>query len=212
MSEEVSRKVYKPDEEKTRPMRRIKRVYPLEFLEKQGDYCRVKSLVESELESCNSSMSNTLVIDDIDENGISRRKFSGNLGFKNLVIRNNVTPTTIGEGAFMSCFNLENVSIYNGINKIEASCFEQCVKLNKIVLPEDGLKEIGPMAFKQCWELEEIVIPNSVTNIGHYIFLCCDKNLKRIIIPKHLIEKYGEKYIRCGTNADVIPNNGTINV
>ena len=60
---------------------------------------------------------------------------------------------TIPEGLFMSCTDLEEVSLPVGTNTIEKTAFKFCNKLRKIY-NIDYLKEVGELSFFGCRKLE----------------------------------------------------------
>ncbi len=72
------------------------------------------------------------------------------VGFVCSTIPADGSVTTIGEGAFYSCY-----------------------RLTEIVIP-DGIKSIGAYAFYDCYEVTAVTIPASVTSIGEYAFYYCD--------------------------------------
>jgi len=69
------------------------------------------------------------------------------------------TIKTVGDYAFANCYNLENVTL------------------------NEGLAEIGKQAFASCAKLQSVRIPQSVTKIGATPFYNC-RNLKTIYVSK----------------------------
>ena len=86
--------------------------------------------------------------------------------------------TTIGDGAFVWCYNLKKITLPDSVTEIGDSAFGHCYNLKKITLP-DSVTEIGDGAFKYCYNLKKITIPNSLTEIGDNAFAGC-KNLKEV--------------------------------
>ncbi|MDE6566552.1 MAG: leucine-rich repeat protein, partial [Lachnospiraceae bacterium] len=78
---------------------------------------------------------------------------------------------TIGACAFFNCFNLEEVVIENGVERIDRGAFQYTI-INKIVIP-NSVKEIGLQAFNKCSKLEEITIPASVSTMRYNAFSDC---------------------------------------
>ena len=102
--------------------------------------------------------------------------------------------TTIGEGAFESCEDLESIAVSNthpvyafidGVlfNKKEKSLHTYLManRISNYTVPK-GIITIGEGAFIGCKNLESITIPNSVTTIGEGAFESCN-DLKSITIP-----------------------------
>ena len=115
---------------------------------------------------------------------------------KHLVVENGVT--SIGDGAFSGCANLESIDLSKALSLItignhafgsctalksvdlsEASSlttiktsFPGCTGLENVVLNE-GLEEIGGSAFNSCKNLKKIHISSTVTAIGGYCFEYC---------------------------------------
>lgn len=70
----------------------------------------------------------------------------------------------IADYAFLSCIDLETVSIPNSVKSIGANAFNTCDELSSVTL-NDGLEFIGHQAFYDCPDLKEITVPDSVTTI-----------------------------------------------
>lgn len=71
---------------------------------------------------------------------------------KNIIIGHGVT--SIGEGVFKFCSELEKVSISNTVTIIEDSAFSYCTSLKNITLP-NSVTRIGNYAFSNCSNLKE---------------------------------------------------------
>lgn len=67
--------------------------------------------------------------------------------------------------------NLKEAVIYAPVEWLNSS-FSNCVKLEKVVLP-DTLKKIDSMTFSGCESLKEIILPDSVTEVGYKAFQNC---------------------------------------
>ena len=96
--------------------------------------------------------------------------------------------TSIAEGAFFDCFQLESVKIPQGVREIGAWAFSMCVELKSIEIPST-VTSIGNGAFSWCEKLESIKIPSGVTSVGTWAFAFCE-NLKTVDIPNR-------KYLSC---------------
>lgn len=86
--------------------------------------------------------------------------------------------TSIGDGAFYGCKNLKNLKLPEGLISIANYVFGECKNLEVFTFPEN-LVYIGFCAFEGCKNLENITIPESVTDIDNYTFYDC-KSLKQI--------------------------------
>ena len=123
---------------------------------------------------------------------------------KTVIIEDGVT--TIGNAAFMHCWNLTNVEIPNSVKSIGESAFYGCIGLTSIDLPS-SVKRIGTAAFYSCYGLKSIEIPNSVTEISALAFCFCT-SLTSLTIPNSVAYIYDEAFAYCtGLTGDlVIPN------
>ena len=102
---------------------------------------------------------------------------------KSIILPNDVEG---GIGGFGGCWELESVTLPNGVTSIGDKAFQQCRKLESINIP-NGVTNIGDYAFSDCENLKSITIPNSVKYIRSYAFSGC-KNLKSIIIENPNVE------------------------
>lgn len=80
------------------------------------------------------------------------------------------------------------ISIPEGISRIETYAFRDCKRIKKVVLPE-GITSVGDFSFADCKSLEEVVLPEGLKEIGNAAFGDCN-NLKIINIPD-TVEKLG---------------------
>ncbi len=78
----------------------------------------------------------------------------------------------IASCAFRECYDLENISIPEGLKAIGTGAFSGCRLLSDVILPE-SLTYIGMMAFGSCSGLKEIVIPGGVKVIEDQAFYYC---------------------------------------
>lgn len=98
---------------------------------------------------------------------------------KSVVITDSVIE--IGERAFYTCLQLEEVTMGNGVKKIGQEAFAGCFKMKTIHL-SDSLQEIGLRAFNFCESLEALELPSSLRNIEMEAFGNCI-SLKSLNIP-----------------------------
>lgn len=94
--------------------------------------------------------------------------------------------TTVGEGMFMLCQNLKEITIPETVTTIQAHAFEQCEKLGKVTIAKNSeLTSIGEGAFRSCTTLKSIVLPEGVTTIEKDAFFDCSK-LSTVTLPASL--------------------------
>lgn len=98
---------------------------------------------------------------------------------KSVVIPDSVIE--IGERAFYTCLQLEEVTMGNEVKKIGQEAFAGCFKMKTIHL-SDSLQEIGLRAFNFCESLEALELPSSLRNIEMEAFGNCI-SLKSLNIP-----------------------------
>ena len=98
---------------------------------------------------------------------------------KSVVIPDSVIE--IGERAFYTCLQLEEVTMGNGVKKIGQEAFAGYFKMKTIHL-SDSLQEIGLRAFNFCESLEALELPSSLRNIEMEAFGNCI-SLKSLNIP-----------------------------
>ena len=117
--------------------------------------------------------------------------------------------STIGDNAFIWCFNLDTVNISNlaawcGISfywtanplYYGANLYLRGEKVTDLVIPE-GVASIGDGAFRGCSSLISVTIPNSINNIGEYAFEQC-RGLTNVISqieePFEMLDNVFEMY------------------
>ena len=94
--------------------------------------------------------------------------------------------TTVGEGMFMLCRDLKEITIPETVTTIQAHAFEQCEKLGKVTIAKNSeLTSIGEGAFRSCTTLKSIVLPEGVTTIEKDAFFDCSK-LSTVTLPASL--------------------------
>lgn len=81
----------------------------------------------------------------------------------------NKKVTRIGLLVFYMHDELINVTIPDGVIKIDGGAFQLCKNLSKITIPS-SMNIIGEAAFGDCESLKSITIPDSVTTIGSRAF------------------------------------------
>ncbi len=113
-----------------------------------------------------------------DVTSIGQDAFNGS-GLINITIPDNVQ--SIGDFAFLNCYELRNIKLPEGIKEINNYMFAYCFSLEDITIPE-SVEKIGVSAFTECNTLTAVSIPNSVKHIDELAFSSCP-GLKSITIP-----------------------------
>lgn len=81
----------------------------------------------------------------------------------------------IGNGAFLNCSSLKNVSIPNSVIVIGNNAFQNCSAMQNLNfgnVVSASLQTIGNYAFNNVYEVLNINLPNNVTTIGNNAFAC----------------------------------------
>lgn len=103
--------------------------------------------------------------------------------------------TSIDDGAFSGCTNLETIAIPPAVTYIGERAFSDCSKLSNVILP-DTLVTLGLFAFSGCSSLTEIEIPSSITVIDLFVFQGCN-SLKMVKLPEGLAHIYDCAFAEC---------------
>lgn len=94
------------------------------------------------------------------------------------------TVTIIGNGAFTSCYDAEEIKLPQTVTEIYSRAFYNCDELKGIDIPKNVYR-IEPNAFENCSSLETVLIPSGVTSLGADSFKGCTK-LKTVYLPEGL--------------------------
>ena len=87
----------------------------------------------------------------------------------------------IGDYAFQSCSNLEEIEMSDNIIRVNLGAFRDCSNLGEIKLSEN-LEEISTAMFAYCTKLKELKLPRSIKKICGGAFYQCE-GLETIFIP-----------------------------
>lgn len=101
---------------------------------------------------------------------VAARAFQFCDGIKRVTLADSIT--SIGDYAFIDGI-LEYIDMGNGVTSIGNGAFDSCENLENIVLSEK-LLAIGDRVFYDCTSLTELTIPASVVTIGRDTVLGCD--------------------------------------
>ena len=104
------------------------------------------------------------------------------------------TVTSIGNGAFDTCYHIKSVNIPVGVKSIGDEAFYCCSSLGEIIIPST-VETIGFSAFS-CTNITEIVIPDSVKSLGVSVLEGC-LLLERVTLPKTLESLPSRTFANC---------------
>ena len=127
-----------------------------------------------------------LFIDNQAEVTWNPNEYKGDVVIPESVTYNGVVynVTSIGDKAFIICFDLTSVTIPENVFSIGQEAFEDCYRLTSITIPE-SVTWIGEQAFSGCHSLTSVIIPKDVTSIEDGTFSNCS-GLKSVIIPSNV--------------------------
>jgi hypothetical protein len=111
------------------------------------------------------------------------RAFQDCSALKSVVISDDSLLTTLSEGVFCGCGQLESMRIPRRVRKIENSAFWSCEGLAVLEFAEGSqLQEIEFWAFQDCGKLRCVELPEGVRRIGERAYLGCE-SLQRVRLP-----------------------------
>ena len=145
--------------------------------------------------------------------------FSRCKGLTSLTIPSSVT--SIGDGAFVVCWNLANLSVATGNPSYQADGGVLFTKGGKTlvlypagkpgesyIIPPSATR-IGVGAFHGCYRLTSVTIPSSVTSIGDNAFYDCE-GLTSVTIPSSVTSIGHKAFYDCkGLTSVTIPSSVT---
>jgi hypothetical protein len=119
-----------------------------------------------------------------------------------------VNDTTIGNAAFVGCYNLTSVTIGDNITTIDTDAFHGCSGLTSIEIP-NNVTSIGNQVFQDCYGLTSVTISDNITTIGIGVFANCS-GLTSVTIPNNVTAIGNGAFAGCsGLTSLTIPNNVT---
>ena len=108
----------------------------------------------------------------------------------------------IGANAFRDCYNLNNVTISEGIETIGKEAFQWCSNAVFGTLPS-SIRVISGNAFWDCDRIEKLVIPEGVQTLGDAAFGACS-GLQKVTLPNTLISIGERAFESCSNLTTVI--------
>jgi TolB-like protein len=111
---------------------------------------------------------------------IGTNAFYNCFALTDIIIPANIT--VIPDNAFSGCKNLKNVTIANGVQRIDKA-FVSCESLTAIIIPRT-VTAIGDFAFSQCKNLKTVTLLNDKVTIGKRAFMACPLTNKDEMIKR----------------------------
>ena len=117
----------------------------------------------------------------VDENGmiIAYKGSNTTVTVPASVVQNGEVVTVVGVKSFRNPI-LANITVSEGITKIDAGAFANMTKLKRVKLAKSIL-EIGDKAFENCASLVSVVLPENTKTVGNDIFIGCS-SIKIIVL------------------------------
>ena len=117
----------------------------------------------------------------VDENGmiIAYKGSNTTVTVPATVVQNGEVVTVVGVKSFRNPI-LANITVSEGITKIDAGAFANMTKLKRVKLAK-SISEIGDKAFENCSSLVSVVLPENTKTVGNDIFIGCS-SIKIIIL------------------------------
>ncbi len=95
---------------------------------------------------------------------LSEDSFSDCDNLSNVIFEEGSQLLTIGDGAFVLCKSLRNITLPQTVVSIGAEAFSSCTTLSKITIPS-SLESIGYAAFSNCLLLKSLTFPQTLEHL-----------------------------------------------
>ena len=102
--------------------------------------------------------------------GVQDNKSIASATISQFVQNNSFKVFSIGNLAFVSCTNLNQIEIPEGIAIIKLRAFFDCISLTNLTLPS-SIKSIELSAFQNCNQLQEVTILGNIESLDEYAFV-----------------------------------------
>lgn len=121
----------------------------------------------------------------VDENGmiIAYKGSNTTVTVPASVVQNGKTVQVVGVKSFKNSV-LMNVTLSEGITKIDSGAFANMTKLKSIKFAKT-ISEIGDKAFENCSSLVSVVLPENTKTVGSDIFIGCS-SIKIIVLNNNI--------------------------
>lgn len=123
----------------------------------------------------------------------NKSEFLPNISLKAVTVGEGIQY--IGEACFENCMMLEKVSLPQSLLCIDNGAFHGCKAMLEIYLPKN-LNCIDDSAFYECSGLKQIAIPDSVEYLGSYAFFGCSE-LESVKLSANVNRLYGSTFYNC---------------
>lgn len=105
---------------------------------------------------------------------ISEGAFDGCTNLEEVKFAQNSKLAEIKWCAFRGCASLKSIDLPSSVSKIESRAFFGCTSLEKVSYDQSKIKSFGSAAFEDCKMLKSVVIPSSVSEVTSKDFVGCD--------------------------------------
>ena len=105
------------------------------------------------------------------------------------------------DSAFLSCYQLETVTIPSTVDKIGSMAFGYCTAMTKLLIGEN-VRTIESSAFSHCRSLVTVKVPDSVESLGENVFFACE-GLRSVALSKYIEVVPARTFSGCVSLQDV---------
>lgn len=151
-----------------------------------------------EVTQCTSTAANVNIMPKIDGytiTSIAEGAFAGCQNLQSVTLPQNAELTSIGAYAFAECSSLKSVTLPNTVKDIPVGMFAYCTSLESVTFGSETVS-IGDEAFRECSSLKEIVLPETLTDMGNLVFYMCT-SLESVEIPESITALGGYDFAHC---------------
>ena len=118
------------------------------------------------------------------------------------------TVTSIGEGAFASCYNITSVRIDSTVCDVEDNAFINCTGLEEVYYNQNtDIGDRGRTIFSECIHLKQLVFGNAVTIISYGFCYGCT-SLKTVVVPDNITNVFSDAFINCTSLESAVLGSG----